>query len=156
MIEGEVNIESDIDNNLNYQEDEVVDISSLFEGYIGNRIIDFEFDHFKIYKQVAKNGKDIPTSYGQTIAKIIMEDGSWVIFTDNHGEKQDDYVGYFSFGKDDKMAKKEDLTQEEKDLIGLMLEMGFEKDDVFAVCAFSQETEVRKKLLKYLKSMKML
>ena len=79
-----------------------------------------------------------------------MEDGSYVIFTDNHGEKQDDYVGYFTLGKDDKMGKKEELTQEEKDLIGLMLEMGFEKDDVFAVCAFSQETEVRKKLLKYL------
>ncbi len=48
------------------------------------------------------------------------------------------------------MKKKEELTQEEKDLIGLMFAMGFEKDDVFAVCAFSQETEVRKKLLKYL------
>ena len=131
-------------------EDEVVDISLLFEGFIGKKIADFEFDHFKIYKQVAKNGKDIPTSYGQTIAKIIMDDDSWVVFTDNHGEKQDDYVGYFTFGKDDNMGKKEDLTQEEKDLIGLMLEMGFEKDEVFAICAFSQDAEVRKKLLKYL------
>ena len=29
MIDGEVNIDIDIQNNLNYQEDEVVDIKSL-------------------------------------------------------------------------------------------------------------------------------
>ena len=29
MIDGEVNIDIDISNNLNYQEDEVVDIKSL-------------------------------------------------------------------------------------------------------------------------------
>ena len=131
-------------------EEDTEDISDMFKNYIGKVITDFEFDHAKIYKTTQENGKDIPTSYGQAIAKITVDDGSWIVFTDNHGEQKDEYVGYFTFGRSDNMGEKKELTETEKKLISLMIEMGFEEKDIMAICVYSEKENVQEKLLQYL------
>ncbi len=122
---------------------EIEDISALFKDYIGKTIKDFEFS----YKEVEKG----QYTYGQQTAKIILDDGSAIVFSDNYGEMDDGYVGYFGFEKEDKtMEEKKELTQNEKDLIGLMAAMGFEEQYVVGAFAYLKEEFEREKLLKYL------